>query len=239
MLLESMTMHQVEQGLKKSQTLLLPFGALEEHGSHLPLSTDHLTIYEVCREAAQRTPVFVAPGFFYGVCRSTSQHTGTISITTSTLKSLAREVIHSSHAHGFRNFIMVSGHVGSNHMAALVEAGESVLIDLPDIKVAVSSIFDLVNSPFMDLVETPNDLHAGEIETALVMHLQPSWINGMSQREFPGFPKSILVRNKRKHWPGGVWGDPGKASVEKGKKFFGLLVEELVNLIRQVEQFEE
>ena len=130
MILEEMTSPQVVEGLAKSKTVLLPFGSIEEHGAHLPLSTDQLTIYEVCCEAAKRIPVFVAPRIYYGVCRSTSQHPGTVTISTDALRLLAQDIVCSLYSHGFRNFILVSGHAGSTHMAALTEAGERIL-ELP------------------------------------------------------------------------------------------------------------
>lgn len=239
MILEEMTTPQVEEGLKKSKTILLPFGSIEEHGPHLPLSTDQLTIYEVCREAAGRIPVFVAPRIYYGVCRSTNQHPGTISISTGALKHLAQDIVCSLYTHGFRNFIMVSGHAGSTHMAALTEAGERILELLPEANVAVLSIIGLITPEFLKIVETQGDSHAGEVETSLVMHLRPDWVRGTAAREFPRFPLPILVRDKRKWWPGGVWGDPGKAGADKGEKMFSLLVDELVRLVGRIESHTE
>lgn len=239
MIIEQMTMDQVSQGLTKSHTVLIPAGSIEEHGTHLPLSTDQLTIYEICRKVAETVPVFVTPPLFYGVCRSTSRHPGTITISTATLKLLIRDIASSLYAQGFRKFILVSGHAGSTHMSALTEAGEWVLENLTETTVAVLSIIDLITQEFMELVETPGDSHAGEVETSLVMHLRPEWVHGSAPREFPDFPHPILVRNKRDRWPGGVWGDPTKASPEKGERLFSLLVKELLHLIERVQDFRE
>jgi creatinine amidohydrolase len=49
----------------------------------------------------------------------------------------------------------------------------------------------------------------------------------------------ILVRNKRKYWPNGVWGDPTKASIEKGEKLEALVVAKVVELALALEGFEE
>jgi creatinine amidohydrolase len=239
MLLEEMTMRQVEEGLNKTRTVVLPAGSVEEHGPHLPLSTDQLTAYELCREAARSTPLFVAPPLFYGVCRSTSDHPGTVSISTASLKHLVQDIAASLHKHGLRNFILLSGHAGANHMAALTEVGEWILEHLAETKVAVLSILNLMSREFLEAVETPNDSHAGEVETSLVMHLKPLWVRGQANKEFPAFPNPILVRNKRNCWPGGVWGDPTKACAEKGGVFFSLLVQEFLLLIRRIEDFRE
>jgi creatinine amidohydrolase len=239
MLLEEMTMNQVEEGLKKTRTVIIPAGSVEEHGPHLPLSTDQLTAYELCREVVRSVSVFVAPPLFYGVCRSTSDHPGTVSISTSALKHLVQDIASSLHKQGLRKFILLSGHAGVNHMAALTEAGEWILEHLSGTTVAVLSILTLMSPDFLKAVETPNDAHAGEVETSLVMHLKPHLVQGSAKGERPVFPNPILVKNKRAFWPGGVWGDPAKASAEKGGMFFSLLVQELVSLIRRIDEYNE
>jgi creatinine amidohydrolase len=85
------------------------------------------------------------------------------------------------------------------------------------------------------LIETPGDAHAGEIETSRILHSHPHLVNGCALREFPSFPHGILVRDKRRYWPGGVLGDPGKASAEKGAKLEEMVVTRLLSLVRELE----
>ncbi len=240
MMMEDMTTVQVTEGLKRTRTVVFPFGSVEEHGSHLPLSTDQITAYEISRAASKLIPFFVTPQLWYGVCRSTSQHPGTITISGSTLRLLAQDIAVSLYEHGFRSFILFSGHAGSAHIPVLREAGEWMLAHLPECKVAALSIIELINKDFLSLIETPGDLHAGEVETSLIMHLRPDLVGDeLPGAEFPSFPNPILVREKRKLWPGGVWGDPSKANAAKGERMFTLLVDGMVDLVRRVEQFQE
>ena len=236
MILEYMTTEEVTKGLERTKTVVIPFGAIEEHGPHLPLCTDQLTIYEVCREVCDKIPVFVAPRVYFGVCRSTAQFAGTMTISTTTLKALAQDLVSSLRAHGFRNFILASGHAGSAHMPVLREAGEWALAQYPEISVAVLSIVDLLNAEALKVVETRGDLHAGEIETSLVMRLAPELVQGSAAAEFPRFPSLILARNAREWWKTGVWGDPSKASAEKGEALFSCMVDEMIRLIQRMEQ---
>ena len=69
-----------------------------------------------------------------------------------------------------------------------------------------------------EYLECPGDSHAGEVETSLAMHLWPDLVKGTAPEEYPTIPRFVLVRDKVAHWPGGVWGDPGKASAEKGAR---------------------
>ena len=236
MILEEMTMTQVEAGLVTCRTVYIPFGALEEHGSHLPLSTDTIQAYEVGKRAAERIPLFVAPPIHYGNCRSTNQHPGTISISTTTLRSLLKDLVRSFYGQGFRNVIVLTGHAGGAHRMALQDAGEELLPELPELRIAVVTEYELAKEQGRGLVETPNDAHAGEIETSRIMHSHPQLVQGSSPAEYPSFPTGILVRDKRRYWPGGVWGDPSKATPEKGAKLEELVVAKVVELVKLLDE---
>lgn len=235
MLIEEMTMSEFEAGLKRCKTVYIPFGSVEEHGTHLPLSTDTIEAYEVGKRAAERIPLFVAPPIHYGSCRSTSCHPGTISISTGTLKALLKDIVRSLHRHGIENFIALTGHAGGSHRMALQDAGEELIAELPGINMAVVTEYDLAKHAGAHLVETPGDAHAGEIETSRIMHSHPHLVKGTGAAEYPQFPSGILVRDKRSFWPGGVWGDPAKASAEKGEKLESLVTEKVVELVRALE----
>jgi len=235
MLIEEMTMSEFEAGLKSCKTAYIPFGSVEEHGTHLPLSTDTIEAYQVGKRAAGRIPLFVAPPIHYGSCRSTSCHPGTISISTGTLKALFKDIVRSLHLHGIENFIALTGHAGGSHRMALQDAGEELIAELPGINMAVVTEYDLAKHAGAHLVETPGDAHAGEIETSRIMHSHPHLVKGTGAAEYPQFPSGILVRDKRSFWPGGVWGDPTKASAEKGEKLESLVADKVVELVRVLE----
>jgi len=182
------------------------------------LSTDTLQAVAVGRRLAERRPLFVAPAVSYGVCRSTSQHPGTVTISTGTLKALVCDIVSSLYRHGLRNFILLTGHAGGTHNAALIDAGEELLQRFADVKIAVLTEYQLAADEGKGLIETPGDSHAGEIETSRMLYSHPHLVKGEAQMEFPTFPMGMLVRNKQKYWPGGVWGDPTKATADKGAK---------------------
>ena len=238
MIIEELTMPEFVAGLEKTRTVLIPFGATEEHGPHLPLSTDTLHATEVGRKLAARRPIFIAPPIPYGVCRSTSCHPGTISIRTETLKALAFDIVSSLYGQGLRTFVLLTGHAGGTHLSALIDVGEELLVRFADCRIAVLTEYMLAAKEGRGLIETEGDSHAGEIETSRILHSHPQLVKGTAAREFPDFPPGILVRNKRRYWPGGVWGDPGKASAEKGARLEELVVAALERLIDQLETME-
>ncbi len=234
-LLEKLTMSDFKRYLKKTNTIVFPFGTIEEHGSHLPLNTDSMIIQESLYRAAEKRKFFLAPIIHYGVCTSTKDHPGTISITPETLRRLSSDLVLESYKKGLRNFLLISGHGGSLHMSALKEASEALVEQLNDIKIAVFSPYDLLYRELMTIAETPNDAHAGELETSMVLYLHPELVKGKAKGEYPNIPKPFIIRDKVKYWPGGIWGDPEKATSEKGEIAIRLIVDRIVLVIDQIE----
>jgi len=235
MIIEEMTMNEFAAGLERTRTVLIPFGATEEHGPHLPLATDTLHAVAVGRRLAERRPIFIAPPVPYGVCRSTADHPGTLSIRTATLRALAIDIVAALYRQGLRNFILLTGHAGGTHTSTLVDAGEELLQRYDDIRVAVLTEYMLAAREGRGIIETPDDSHAGEIETSRMLHMHPQMVKGRAEREYPQFPAGILVRDKRRYWPNGVWGDPTLATVEKGARLEEAVVGALERLIERLE----
>lgn len=236
MILEEMTMPEVEKALADGcKTVLIPFGALEEHGPHLPLSTDTIQAYQVGKRAAESVPLFVAPPIHYGNCRSTSCHPGTISISTRTLRYLMKDIVRSFYRQGICNVIVLTGHAGGAHRLALQDAGEELLHELPELRIAVVTEYELAKGEGRGIIETAGDAHAGEIETSRIMQSHPHLVKGGAEEEYPTFPVGILVRDKRSYWPGGVWGNPSLATAEKGAKIEELVVKKLLELVKVLE----
>ncbi len=231
---QDLTMPEFEAARDQLQTVILPVGSVEEHGPHLPLGTDTFHALEVARRVAELRPVLVAPPVFYGICRSTREHPGTVSISGDTLRALLKDLGREFHRQGLRRLVFISGHAGGTHMCALVEAGEALLTEFADLRVAVVNVLDLLREVLTarpDLIKTKGDSHAGEVETAIMLAAHPHLVKGSAPAEWPGFPKYELVRDKRRYWPGGVWGDPGRATAAQGEEILAAETLRLVQLI--------
>ena len=235
-ILENITMHEFKQYLKKTKTIVFPFGTIEEHGRHLPLNTDSFIIDESLKRVARRRKFFLAPVVYYGVCTTTKDHPGTISISPGTLRSLSFDLVTEAYKKGLRTFVLISGHGGSLHMSAMKETAEVLVERLKGIKIAVLSPYDVLWKELSEIAETPNDSHAGELETSMMLYLAPKLVKGRSPEEYPKIPKPLTVKDKVKYWPGGVWGNPKKASVEKGRKAIKLITDKIIELLDKIEK---
>jgi creatinine amidohydrolase len=189
-----MTMEDVRKEQKAGTPVIVPFGTVEQHGSHLPLSTDTLQASAVASKAAERVRVIVAPPVHYGQCSSTRNHPGTVTLSGDTLRSVASDLIISISGQGFKKIILFSGHAGRIHMAALREAAEACVQANSALKLAVICDLDLVKEVSGDLLETPRPME-----------------------EYPQLPAGRVVPDPENYWPGGVWGNPRAADAEKGR----------------------
>jgi creatinine amidohydrolase len=230
MIIEEMTTDAFSEGLKRTRTVIIPAGSIEEHGPHLPMHTDIFHACQIARRAAEIVPVFVAPPVTFGVCRSTADFPGTIGIRSTTLVSLVIDVAESLYRHGLRRFIVYSGHAGANHMAALLSAADDLLLAHNDTDFAVINDLDLFDPGLFSLLETKDDSHAGEFETSLIMALAPGLVGELPPADRPAFPRPLVVRDARVYWKSGVWGDPKKASRGKGERMIAILAQNLAKL---------
>src|SRR5258706_5543827 len=128
--LPEMTGPELEERLKITRVLLLPFGATEAHGAHLPLGTDTYEARENCRRAAIRLegrgcPVIIGPEIPFGTSSFHMGFIGTISISPMTFITLTKEICLSLYQHGVRKFAFVHGHDG-NLPGMMVAAQEVV-----------------------------------------------------------------------------------------------------------------
>jgi len=234
-LLAEMSWPEIQAGLEETSTLILPVGATEEHGPHLPTFTDTVQAIEVASEAARRHGAFMAPPVHYGVCRSTRRFPGTITVSHDGLRAYIYDILLSFYESGFSRVLILTGHAGGQHLAALEEACQ-MAAEKKGFRVSLVSLFDLIDPA---AVEAPGDGHAGEIETSLMMKIRKDLVKGQPERHFPVRPRFLIMRNVRHLMGNGIMGDPCLASPKKGDMFFEMAVKGVQKALEELEKFPE
>jgi len=230
-LLEEMSWPEIEAGLKQTKTVILPVGATEEHGPHLPTITDTIQAMEVARAVADKKNVFLAPPLHYGVCRSTRGFPGTITVSHDALRAFVKDLLISFTDSGFANVMILTGHAGGQHMAALEEACQ-MAVEERDFRVSLVYLFDFIDA---SAVQTPHDGHAGEMETSLMMVIRKDLVKGKPNEHFPVRPRFLIMKNVRHLMGNGVMGNPEPATPEKGKAFFDMAVIGVMGALEELE----
>lgn len=200
--------------------LLIPLGATEQHGPHLPLATDTIIAAAWASAVAARVDgTIVAPPLPYGSSGEHQGFPGTLSIGRDALEHVLTELVRSAALFCDR-VILVSGHGGNKPVleptvARLIEEGHEVTWIGPE---------------WPDGTEV--DAHAGRIETSLLLHLRPELVGSFTEVSGTTEPLSELMPALRTGGlaavtDNGVLGDPQGANAELGAALFEHLVESL------------
>ena len=240
-LLAELTWPEAERRLAEVDIALLPVGAIEQHGYHLPLDTDAFDADYICREVARRCAVprpLVLPLIPYGVSYHHQDFPGTLSVGPDTLAKFVYEVGVSAAHNGISKLVIVNGHGGN--MATLQYAAQMINRD--------AHIFTCVDTGETSdadverLAETQADVHAGEIETSTSLATRPELVDVARLEKFvPRFSSQYLDFSSEYgvEWyahtsrisPSGVLGDPTKASAEKGRAMMEAMIVHLVHFV--------
>jgi len=236
---DELSMKEVEKAAKTGKTIILPIGSVEEHGEHLPLSTDSIQPEFVALEVAKRTKSLVAPTLKYGVCLSTRGFPGTISITFQALHKIVKDILEEFVRNGFKRILILSGHAGQSHMAALRLAAQEVIWKNENdnsetrVRIMVCSDYDFAYE-LKGKHFSQKDGHAGTIETSRIMAIRPNLVKAKGKTSFPTMPRFEIVANPEKYFPSGVIGDPTVASSRKGRLINDYVIENLVKLVNEL-----
>jgi creatinine amidohydrolase/Fe(II)-dependent formamide hydrolase-like protein len=242
--LGTFTWPEAEKRFKEIDVALLPVGAIEQHGPHLPLDTDafdanHLAS-EVAKACSHPKPI-VFPLISYGVSYHHKDFSGTISISPETLSRMVYEIGMDAARQGITKLVIINGHGGNGpalHFAAQMINRDAHIFTCVD--TGESSDMD-VNT----IVETQNDVHAGEIETSTTLAVRPELVRMKESKKFvPKFSIRYLNFSSKRSvgWhaytskisPSGVLGDPTLADQEKGKRIWALMINHLVEFVEDL-----
>ncbi|MFL6473390.1 MAG: creatininase family protein [Nitrososphaera sp.] len=222
--------------LKRIKRAIIPVGSLEQHGAHLPVSTDSLIAEYIARVLAEKIGGLVLPVISYGV---SFEHKPmfNISLHNSTLSLVLRDVCTSLLENSMRQIIILNGHHGNT--GALQYISQEIERRIPANTTTHVGIHTL---HYWQMMAAEFD-HAGEVETSLVLAIAPELVH--MKRAMPNsksLSKSRAAYSSLTNAPGsfpkitgnGVWGDPTKASASKGERLIKEIVNNLVRTIAEI-----
>lgn len=216
--LDELSWIDVAAHLARDPRLIIPAGALEQHGPHLPLGTNVLIARHIAADLSREFHVLRAPTVHYGVnVKSDRAYAGTASLIQKTLHRVFNELLAAWEAHDIREFIIITAHRHEPHLDALA----TLVTDRA--RVRVLSIWDV---DIRDLLDgQPGPLHAGEAETSVMQHLYPGLVRMERARDFQLSAEAFerYVRDELPSPPpggAGIVGRPTLASPEKGAAIY-------------------
>ncbi len=219
--LDELSWIEVAAHVARDPRLIIPVGALEQHGPHLPLGSNVLISRRLAGDLSEEFRVLRAPTFHYGVNVPTDRgFAGTASLGKKVLHRALNELLACWEEHGFREFILITAHRHEPHLEALA----GLITDAARVRVVEAWDVDIA-----DLLERqPGPQHAGEAETSVMLHLYPELVRMDRARDFELDPAEFH-RYLEGGMPApaaggaGVVGFPSAASAEKGERIYGRL----------------
>jgi creatinine amidohydrolase len=253
-----MTVEEVRNGLKETQTIIVPVGVVEQHGYHLPLSVDTRQAVNFAAGASALTGCFVAPQVNY--CFSGGMLPGTINISPQVFSLVLMDIFRSLAVQGFKNIVVLLGHGGTEAVRAANDACENFQrMDPGREGVTIALVPSAECSPTFMSAENARDWHAARVETSIMMYYCPDLVRMDKAKldspemveQFMNDPDSYVEKRKLidhkwvvpkmvqwKEMQVGVMGDFSKANAEYGQKIHEEVVENLAKFIELLQATE-
>jgi len=220
---------------------IVPLGATEQHGRHLPFATDTLVADALAARLAARVDDAVAlPALPVGISPEHMSFPGTLAVTPATLIAVLTDVLRSLAAHGVARAFIFSAHGGN--VAALRDALPSLRAAAPGLRVdAMTDLAGLTarlhtEAAAFGIAPESAGHHAGEIETSMLLHLHPELV--VVDALAPGCvtptadAQSLFYPDVRRNAPDGVVGDPRGATALRGARYLDAWVNVLEAALR-------
>jgi creatinine amidohydrolase len=229
--------------LVRTHLCVVPVGAIEPHGPHLPLSTDTIIAEYLADRLAERVASLLLPAIGYGYrtnpIRMGGEFPGTVDVGAGTLRAHLHDVLTASYREGARRFMVL--HAAYANVPICDDAMAGFAAESPDARVLGASWWDFAPEDTRNAiaqetgVERADDHHAAMVETSLVMHMAPRAVredliadDGSDRRaRYVVLPPPEGLRTRT-----GVVYRASHASAAIGKRLTEEIVENMVNAVR-------
>ena len=213
--------------------LILPAGATEQHGPHLPINTDSVIATRLCEAASAETGVPVLPTLTYTVSVGhTAKWPGTFSLRHETFLHTVCDLVDWMVATGWERLLIVNSHFG-NDAILRVAIDQLRLRHLGVLQLGMVNSFLLDSSIREEFFSDAEDLHANRSETDLMLHLAPETVNMEAVEDDPDRTEGTVFSHPVSQTSlNGVTGRPSEGSPERGADLFARMVAGLAEKVR-------
>lgn len=249
MQLQEMTWQEID-ALDRATVVVAQFGAVEQHGPHLPLETDALIGREIARRLDRQCNgrLLVLPTQWLGLSTHHMSFPGSITASPETYLAMASEILGSIVHAGFRKILMLNSHGGNVSILDVVLTKCRTLY--PDAHIVSTTYWNAAANEIRALRESaPGGMgHACELETSLVLATRPELVRKELAQAGGQWPCSEFFAKDMLHGGSstvsrtfaelsttGTVGDPRTATAEKGERWFQVIVSRLALLVNEIE----
>ena len=214
---------------------ILPVGAVEQHSHHLPLGTDtiiawHLSWCVSDALAAAGVANYLLPPQPFATSLEHKGFKGTVTLRPPTLALVIKDIVACLYEHGFKRVVVMNFHGGNFILKPTIR---EINYATPGRKTIFVDTWDTVPAAETNRIFKHVDLHAGEVETSVMLALDPELVGKKRVDFIPALPRPALdMYSLKKITPSGVWGAPSLATAAKGRRLVELMVRNTTEYIR-------
>lgn len=205
-----------EEASRAARVAVLPVGSFEQHGSHLPLATDTIVAGAIARSVAAAYDLLLLPPVTIGCSHEHAGWAGTVSIRSSTLAAIITDVAESLRHSGVDQLVVVNAHGGNYVLSNVTQEANT-----QSRRMALypgREDWERARTQAGLASNSHDDMHAGEIETSLLLHLCPELVrDGYVDADHVAERPDLLVLGMQGYTSTGVIGRPSLATAAKGK----------------------
>ncbi|MFC7761159.1 creatininase family protein [Catellatospora bangladeshensis] len=208
-----------EVATQAARVAVIPVGSFEQHGSHLPLSTDTIIACAIAEAISATYGLFVLPPIPIACSHEHAAWPGTVSISSATLHRLLNDIIDSLRRSGVHKVVIVNGHGGNYVLANVVQ---ELSVDGPDVVLFPGrDDWDKARDDAGLASSGHEDMHAGEIETSVLLHVAPEAVRpNYRQADSDGTDrrKHLLTLGLQAYTQSGVVGRPSSLTLARARR---------------------
>lgn len=233
---EELTRFELGKLIDEECYAILPVGATEQHGPHLPIGTDKYLAEFVAERLADRINAVIFPTFNFGYSWVWKDLPGTLTLSQETFKKVLNELIVSLIGQGFKKIIIVNGHDSNNKAIRYVQREIKDVYE--DIQLLML-FYPGMNSLYQKYMETPTwsgMFHADEWETSLMLAAKENLVQmDKAICEYPIKPElyGLDASSLSTISQSGIYGDPTKATKQKGEAIINELINNIVGILER------
>ena len=206
-----------DEKARAAKCAILPVGSFEQHGDYLPLITDTVVACVIAEELANAYPVLQLPPVTISCSHEHSAWAGTVSISAGTLSAIIGDVYRSVAGSGLTSLVVLNCHGGNYVLSNVVQQGNA-----EGMRMALfpsGADWDQARQSARLASSGHEDMHAGEIETSILLHARPDLVrDGYQGADWVADDRRhLLVTGMGEYTASGVIGRPSLATAEKGK----------------------
>lgn len=213
---------------------LVPVGAIEQHGPHLPTGTDTIVATELCARAAAAAGAIALPAIALGVSYGHGTVLpGTLSLSPELLIATVHQYVRWAAMSGLRRLLFVNSHFGNT--ASLGVATDTIRLDAPQLRVGVIDWWAITPEVTAEVTADGADIHANAAETALMLAIAPELVvrDRIADADDPDRTDGLVFRYTAPALSrNGVTGRPTLASAEQGAQLLDRIVAGIVERVR-------